>query len=77
MELKASRNKLRMSQARLAFLSGVGRYKIAMHEVGGGSLAPDEITKIRQTLQQEADRLIGVASLIRVDRANTLVEVVA
>lgn len=55
--LRAQRNAPRISQNRLARLSGVSRFKICTYEVGDGVLTSTEQTKIGEALRAEADRL--------------------
>ena len=55
--LVAARKTIRFSQSKLARLAGLGRFKIAMFEIGDGSLSPDEQERIRQALQSETERL--------------------
>jgi hypothetical protein len=45
-------------------MSGVSRFKICTHELGGGSLATDEQSRIREALRGEADRLRNISSRI-------------
>ena len=55
--LLSRRNLLRISQNRVARLSGVSRYKICLFERGDGDLDAAEVERIRQALRVEADRL--------------------
>ena len=56
MRVRDSRQKLRVSQSRLAALSGVSRFKICLYERGDVPLTPDELERLRVALQVEADR---------------------
>jgi predicted transcriptional regulator len=58
--LRAQRNALKISQIRLARLSGVSRFKICTYEVGDGLLTSDEQARISEALRAEADRLRNV-----------------
>ena len=57
MNLRGTRLALRISQSRLARLSGVSRFKICLYELGDGSLSEEEQRCIRKALQAETDRL--------------------
>jgi predicted transcriptional regulator len=57
MDLRSDRSKLGISQSKLARLAGVSRFKICMYELDGGSLTPDEHSRIREALLGEANRL--------------------
>lgn len=57
MDLKALRNRLRISQTRLAQLSDVGRFKIALYELGEGKLTDEEESRIESALRDEARRI--------------------
>lgn len=48
---------LGLSQARLAKLSGVSRFKICLFELGDGELTTEELGRIRVALEAEAQRL--------------------
>jgi predicted transcriptional regulator len=61
MDLRSNRNKLRISQSRLASLAGVSRFKICLYELGEGNLTPQELRLIRKVLQIEAERLRNLA----------------
>lgn len=56
MNLRSHRNALRISQSRLARLSGVSRFKICTYEIGDRSLTADEQTRTHEALQAEAER---------------------
>jgi hypothetical protein len=47
---------LKISQSRLAMLSGVSRFKICLCELGDLGLNETELSKIRHALQDEAAR---------------------
>jgi predicted transcriptional regulator len=49
-----------LSQSKLARLSGVSRFKLCAHELGAGSLTPEELRRICDALQAESDRLRNV-----------------
>ena len=57
-DLKGLRSARRVSQLQLSVRSGVGRWRIRMHELGAIDLRPDELEKIVDVLRQaeEADR---------------------
>ncbi|MEP7354708.1 MAG: hypothetical protein ABI824_15880 [Acidobacteriota bacterium] len=55
--LKTQRNLLRLSQSRLARLSGVSRYRICLHELGDLSLHSHELALLERALQKELCRL--------------------
>jgi predicted transcriptional regulator len=55
--LRSQRNLLRISQSRVARLSGVSRFKICLFERGDGDLNAAETERIRKAIQAEADRL--------------------
>jgi transcriptional regulator with XRE-family HTH domain len=57
MNLKTNRTALRISQSRLARKANVSRFKISMYELGDGNLTPDELLRIQEALQAEANRL--------------------
>ena len=57
MNLRGTRLFLRISQSRLARLSGVSRFKICLYELGDGSLSEEEQRRIRRALHAETDRL--------------------
>ncbi len=63
-DLKAQRLGLKLSQSRLARLSGVSRFKICLHELGDTELAPDELQRIETALRQEAECLRGTLDRI-------------
>jgi predicted transcriptional regulator len=56
MNLRAHRNALGISQSRLARISGVSRFKICTFELGDRSLTGEEQSRIREALQNEAER---------------------
>jgi len=57
MTLRKHRTAIGISQARLARLSGVSRFKICMHELGDGRLTVDEQLRIQSSLEAELARL--------------------
>jgi len=60
MKLRAQRSALGLSQSKLARLSRVSRFKICTHELGDGTLSPDERRRICEALQAEAERLRNI-----------------
>jgi len=65
MNLRAHRNALRISQSRLARLSGVSRFKICTYELGDGALTDAELARIHEALQAEAERLRQISNQFR------------
>ena len=63
-KFKERRNRLGLSQAKLARLSGVSRFKICTAELGDTTLPPEDQEKIQQALQAEAARLHEVVSAL-------------
>ena len=59
-ELRSQREALRISQSKLARLSGVSRFKICTYELGDAAMSPDEQRQIREALQAEAERLRAI-----------------
>jgi len=57
MNVKESRVIVKLSQSKLARLSGVSRFKIVSYELGEGNLSPSEIELIRDALYSEAARI--------------------
>jgi predicted transcriptional regulator len=57
MDLKAQRQKLRLSQSALARLSGVSRIRICLHELGDRPLDSNDLKRIEQALRKEAARM--------------------
>jgi predicted transcriptional regulator len=57
MDLKDLRRKLKISQTRLAQMSEVSRFKIALYELGEGTLSADECSRIVEALRSEARRI--------------------
>ena len=55
--LKSRRTLLRVSQSGLSRLAQVPRWKINSFEFGDDSLSSDELSRIREALQAEAQRL--------------------
>lgn len=64
MSLRSERENLGISQSRLARLSGVSRFRICQHELGGKHLDPEELLQIETAIRQEAIRLRGLLSRI-------------
>lgn len=64
--LKEHRSRLGLSQAKLARLSGVSRFKICTSELGDTTLTKRDQEKIRQALQTEAARLREVGEAVTV-----------
>jgi predicted transcriptional regulator len=64
MDLRSHRKALKMSQSKLARLSGVSRFKICLFELGDGPLAAEEQDRIRVALQVERNRLRDLAANI-------------
>jgi len=42
-------------------MSGVSRFKICTFELGGGAMNPNELDRVREALQAEAERLRAIA----------------
>jgi predicted transcriptional regulator len=61
MNLRSQRNALRISQSRLARLSGVSRFKICTHELGDTALSTEEQHRIGESLRAEAERLRSIS----------------
>ena len=61
-DLKLRRKQLKISQARLAVVSGVSRFKICLYELGDGRLTADEQARIEEALRAEAASLQAVAA---------------
>jgi predicted transcriptional regulator len=61
MDLRSHRTALRLSQSKLARLSGVSRFKICTSELGDGTLSLDDQVRILHALRAEAERLRAVA----------------
>jgi predicted transcriptional regulator len=59
--LRELRIALGISQSRLARLSGVSWFKICTHELGDAALTADEQSRIRESLQFEAERLRNIS----------------
>lgn len=55
------RVKLRISQTRLAALSGISRFRICLHERGDLSLTRRELDLIDEAIRREADRILSEA----------------
>ena len=66
--LRSQRLILRISQSRLARISGVSRFKICLYELGDGSLTQDELGQIREALHSEVERLRGISAKMDFDR---------
>jgi predicted transcriptional regulator len=71
MNLKEDRSRLGISQAKLARLSGVSRFKICTSELGDSILTPEEQANIRAALHAEAGRLRTIAASIESGRIQT------
>jgi hypothetical protein len=56
MGFQEQRRRLRVSQTRLALLSGVSRFRVWEIENGGPEVTEEEATCIRRALRQEARR---------------------
>jgi len=63
-DLRIRRTAPRISQSRLARLSGVSRFKICLHELGDKTLSTQDIARVSSALQQEARRLHGLSAPI-------------
>jgi transcriptional regulator with XRE-family HTH domain len=61
MNITLYRQALKLSQIRLARLSGVSRFRLWCYESGDGVLTPEEHTRIRDALRAEAERMRDVA----------------
>jgi predicted transcriptional regulator len=55
--LRELRVALRVSQSRLARLSGVSRFRICTHALGDTAPTAEDQRRIRESLQSEAERL--------------------
>jgi predicted transcriptional regulator len=62
-KLRFHRESLRLSQSRLARLSGVSRFKICAFELGGGPLSSVECQRIKTALEAEATRIRSATSI--------------
>lgn len=71
MNLRTNRNKLRISQSRLASLAGVSRFKICLYELNEGTLTSRELQLIRCAFHAEAERLRGAADTVDRDQAKS------
>lgn len=69
MDLRANRNKLQISQSRLASLAGVSRFKICLYELNEGTLTSQELRLIHYAFHAEAKRLRSVADAVDLDQA--------
>lgn len=58
MNLKHFRTVMKLSQSRLARISGISRFNIVQAELGERPLRPDEAARIRIVIFQEAQRLM-------------------
>ena len=58
--LRSLRSALGVSQTRLARLARISRFKLCLYELGDGTLNLDELLRIQQALQAEADRLRSI-----------------
>lgn len=61
-----------MSQSRLARLSGVSRFRLCTYELGGGSLSPEDLNRLQEALQAEAERLRSITAFIRLQQADAV-----
>jgi hypothetical protein len=69
--MREDRIRLKLSQTRLAFRSGVRRQRICYAEAGDLVLRPDELTRIHDVLLSEAQRLRGLAVTWAPDQGGT------
>jgi predicted transcriptional regulator len=53
-DIRTRRKVLGLSQSRLALRSGVGRFKIAMLELGERNLTSEELSLVEKALSREA-----------------------
>jgi predicted transcriptional regulator len=72
--LRFHRGVLGISQARLARLSGVSRFKICAYELGAGFLTSEEQDRIGQALQSDAERLSSIHLHIDFGQLDSLVQ---
>jgi predicted transcriptional regulator len=70
MDLRSHRTALRLSQSKLARLSGVSRFKICLYELGDGALTPNEQDRIEQALLVEAERLRDLSDSFKLEDTN-------
>lgn len=68
MDLRSNRLALRISQSRLARLSGVSRFKICLFELGDGPLTEDEQKRILTALRAESQRVSNISIQIDFSR---------
>ncbi len=71
MNLRSQRQRLGLTQSRLARLAGVNRISICLHELGDRPLREDERRRVQAALRGEAVRLVAVGSGIGEDLAMT------
>ena len=71
--LKAQRSAVRISQNRLAKLSGVSRFRIVMCELGEGTLTHEELSCIEKALHAEAARIRQELMLVETRNVDTTV----
>jgi len=68
--LKTRRIQLRLSQSELARMSGVGRVRICLHELGDIALTVEEQERIVAALQRELDRFRNLPTSADADEAD-------
>ena len=66
LEVKSERQKLQVSQARLARLAGVSRYKLGLAEFRAARLTAAELARIRRALRREAVRLRRAVQALKI-----------
>jgi predicted transcriptional regulator len=59
-ELKAVRKQFRLSLSSLSRRAGVSRFRLWEAEAGHIVLTPEELTRIKDALEAEGERLTGV-----------------
>jgi len=67
-DVKAARQRMSISQLRLAKLSGVSRFKIGLHEAGNSQLSDQELTRIKAALRKEARRMRDLFEKVALQR---------
>jgi transcriptional regulator with XRE-family HTH domain len=61
--IRATRQKLRLSQSELSRRASVSRWKLNTYELGErGNLNPDELSRIESVLRKEAHELASVVA---------------
>jgi hypothetical protein len=68
--IATARKALRVSQIRLARISRVSRFRIALFEVGDGCLTGEEVDRIRHALLAEAQRLQAIQGKLGLIKSN-------